>query len=197
MRARTSRSYRRTQAARRASPTPRRVELRRCVELRPLGHAVDVPGDSLGRQRNSLVPWPRHRPVDGSSHCEAPLLKWRTWCSGGREHREVIDHTLTRSHAGGIDVGASPPRTLVRSVALRFLLWALGSVAVRSRSMRTICQCPLDSSGPRLIVLVSRPCGMCGVTRLTLASSGRRRRFGVSATGRPGCGPGVLGVTRA
>src|SRR4051812_27673297 len=35
------------------------------VELRPLGDAMDVGGDRFPRQRDELLPWPRHRLIHG------------------------------------------------------------------------------------------------------------------------------------
>src|SRR6266550_7884607 len=80
------------------------------VELRPLGHAVDVLRDRLARQRLELLPGPRHRLVDGSLDREAPPVQRVMRRRPGREHREVVGHVLPGRDARRIYRRAAPPR---------------------------------------------------------------------------------------
>jgi hypothetical protein len=47
------------------------------VELRPLGDAVDVAGEGVGRSRLELGPRPRAARLDGAADREAPLVSRR------------------------------------------------------------------------------------------------------------------------
>src|ERR687897_1552084 len=78
------------------------------AELGPLGHAVDVHRDLLGRQRPKLLPRPSGRHGTGIvDDPEVPILQRRVRCRAGAQHGEVVDEVLARWHQTG--AGLAPP----------------------------------------------------------------------------------------
>src|SRR6267142_3964526 len=71
----------------------------RCVQLRPLGDAVDVDGDPLTRERNELLPGPGPRFVDLAADLEAPRFLRLMRRRPRREHGEVRRDVLARRYA--------------------------------------------------------------------------------------------------
>src|SRR5262249_26294071 len=82
------------------------------VELRPLGHAVDVARDLLARQGTELLPGPAARLVQLADDGKVPQLERRVRRRSGREDGEVRSHILAGRDTRGIDVhGATTPES--------------------------------------------------------------------------------------
>src|SRR6185312_165252 len=80
------------------------------VELRPLGHAVDVAGDLLARQGTELLPGPTAGLVQLADDREVPRLERRVRRRPGGEDGEVRSHVLAGWDTRGIHVrGATAP----------------------------------------------------------------------------------------
>src|SRR6266480_1021997 len=60
-----------------------------CIELRPLGNAVDVDGRSLMRQLLKFFPRPRHRAASRISNGEMPGCERYAWSWTGGKHRKI------------------------------------------------------------------------------------------------------------
>src|SRR4051812_26708840 len=81
------------------------------VELRPLGHAVDVLRDLLARQRAELLPRPPHRLEVGALDRERPLLERDVRRRAGGEDGEVVSQVLPGRDAVGRPVLAPPAKS--------------------------------------------------------------------------------------
>jgi len=69
---------------------------------------MNVGADILARQREELLPRPRHRLVDGTGDREGPHIRRDVWRRTGGEDREVVDEVLTGWDPRRIDVGPTP-----------------------------------------------------------------------------------------
>src|SRR4051812_40216233 len=77
------------------------------LELRPSGHAVDVPRDRLRGQGLELLPRPGALRLDRAAHLEAPLGERGVWRGAGGEDGEVLDHVLAGRNAIALGLVAS------------------------------------------------------------------------------------------
>src|SRR6516225_3341630 len=82
------------------------------VELRPLGHAVDVADDLLARQGTELLPGPAARLVQLAEDGKVPQLECRVRRRSGGEDGEVRSHILAGWDTREIDGrGATAPES--------------------------------------------------------------------------------------
>src|SRR6185312_15488783 len=82
------------------------------VELRPLGHAVDVAGDLLARQGTELLPGPTARLGQLTDDREVPRLERRVRRRSGGQDGEITGDVLAGWETRGIHArGATAPES--------------------------------------------------------------------------------------
>src|SRR5262245_47596696 len=78
------------------------------AQLRPLGDAVDVPGDLLRGQPLELLPRPPLGLVNLPDDGEVPRLQGRAWRGAGREDREAVIQVLAGRQLRILPPAAAP-----------------------------------------------------------------------------------------